>query len=235
MSSLKIDLYADGADINEMLKRYKDSTVKGFTTNPSLMAKSGIRDYVGFAKEVLKKIPDLPISFEVFSDEFDEMEKQALEIGSWGNNVYVKIPIMNTKAQGSMGLIRKLLDKGLKLNVTAICSQEQIEVLHKILKPEDDVIVSIFAGRIADTGLDPIPLMSGAVKKYSNLKKSRILWASPREVLNVYQAEDCGVHIITLTDALIDKLKLRGKSLQEFSLETVKMFYEDAKKCGFKI
>jgi transaldolase len=232
---MRIAIYADGAKAEDMVRQYRDGTVKGFTTNPTLMAKAGVRDYQAFAKSLLKEIRDLPISFEVFADEFEEMERQAKLIGTWGSNVYIKIPITNTKSESALPLIRRLFDAGLKLNITAIFTDEQIDGLAKILKPKDDAIVSIFAGRIADAGVDPVPIMARAVKVYKDFPKAQILWASPREVLNVYQAEECGCHIITVTDDILKKLPLKGKSLKEFSLETVKMFYADATKAGFDL
>jgi transaldolase len=233
--ALKIAVFADGANREAMLRRYQEGFVKGFTTNPTLMNKAGITQYETFAKDVLGTIKTLPISFEVFSDEFEEMERQAKKIGSWGPNVNVKIPITNTRGESSLPLIRRLFDQGLRLNITAILPEEQIDALRKILKPQDDAIVSVFAGRIADSGRDPIPLMRKAVKEFQGLPKAKILWASPREVLNVYQAEECGCHIITATDDLIAKLPLKGKPLAEYSLDTVKMFYNDAQKAAFKI
>ncbi len=219
-----------------MVKRYREGFVRGFTTNPTLMAKAGVRDYGAFAREVLAVIQDLPISFEVFSDDFAEMERQALLIGSWGSNVNVKIPITNTDGVPAFPVIKSLLAKGVKLNVTAILAREQWLGLRQVMRPQDDVIVSIFAGRIADTGTDPVPMMSQAVKDYREFPKAQILWASPREALNVYQAEACGCHIITATDDLISKVQtLRGKSLAEFSLDTVRMFHGDAAKAGFKL
>ena len=189
---LKVAVYADGANKDDMLKRYREGFVKGFTTNPTLVAKAGVKDYSAFAKSILAEIKTLPISFEVFSDDPAEMEREALIIGSWGSNVNIKIPITNTQGTPTLPLIRKLLDKSLKLNVTAIFTQEQLDGLREILKPQDDVIVSIFAGRIADTGVDPVPLMRKAVQDYKHLTDSKILWASPREALNIYQAQDCG-------------------------------------------
>jgi transaldolase len=233
--SFKISVFADGANREDMLKRYRDGSVKGFTTNPTLMAKAGVKDYASFAKSILAEIKTLPISFEVFSDDLDSMEREAMIIGSWASNVNVKIPITNTQGKPTLSLIRKLLDKGLKLNVTALFTQEQIDGLREVVRPEDDVIVSIFAGRIADTGVDPVPLMKKAVQDYRSKTNSKILWASPREALNIYQAEECGCQIITATDDQIAKLSLRGKSLSQFSLETVKMFYNDAKKAGFSL
>ena len=232
---LKVAVFADGANREDMIKRYRDGSVQGFTTNPTLMAKAGVKDYAAFAKSVLSEIKTLPISFEVFSDELNEMEREAMIISSWASNVNVKIPITNTQGKPTLALIRKLLDKNLKLNVTALFTQEQLDALREVLKPQDDVIVSIFAGRIADTGVDPVPLMKKAVVDYRHLSGSKILWASPREALNIYQADECGCHIITATDDQIAKLKLRGKSLTEFSLETVKMFYADATKAGFTL
>jgi transaldolase len=233
--SLKIAVFADGANKDAMIKRYQEGFVKGFTTNPTLMNKAGITDYEAFARSILETIKNHPISFEVFSDEFNEMERQAKKIGSWGPNVNVKIPITNTRKESALPLVRTLLDQGLKLNVTAILAEDQITGLRKILKPGDDVIVSIFAGRIADSGVDPMPIMKRACDSYKDLPKAKILWASPREVLNIYQAETCGCHIITATDDLIAKLPLKGKPLDEYSLDTVKMFYNDALKAGFKI
>jgi transaldolase len=233
--TLKINVFADGAEKEPMLKRHDEGFVKGFTTNPTLMNKAGIRDYQEFAKSVLSVIKDLPISFEVFSDDFDEMAAQAALIGSWGTNVNIKIPITNTKGASALPLIQKLFAQNLKLNITAILTQEQINGLRKILRPQDDVIVSIFAGRIADTGVDPVPMMKKAVQDYKALPKAKILWASPREVLNVYQAEACGCHIITATNDLIEKLHLHGKPLADYSLDTVKMFYNDAQKAGFSL
>ncbi len=232
----QIAIFADGADAAAMLKRYREGFVRGFTTNPTLMAKAGIRDYAGFAREVLAVVRDLPISFEVFSDEFAEMERQALLIASWGANVNVKIPITNTRGIPSLSVVRSLLAKGVKLNVTAILAREQWLGLREVMTRDDDVIVSIFAGRIADTGVDPVPLMRQAVEDFRPFPNAKVLWASPREALNVYQAAECGCHVITATDDLISKVqKLGGKSLVEFSLETVKMFRDDAVKAGFEL
>lgn len=235
-SDFKIRIFADGADAATMIKRYREGFVGGFTTNPTLMVKAGVRDYQAFAREVLAVIRDLPISFEVFSDDFAEMERQALLIAGWGSNVNVKIPITNTKAVPSLPLIRSLLDRGVKLNVTAILAREQWLGLRQVMKPRDDVIVSIFAGRVADTGVDPVPLMTQAVADFAGHPGARVLWASPREALNIFQAEVCGCHIITATDDLISKFRsLRGKSLAEYSLDTVRMFHGDAEKAGFTL
>jgi transaldolase len=231
----RVALYADGANRDQMLKRYQDGSVQGFTTNPSLMAKAGIRDYAGFAKEILSVIRDLPISFEVFSDELQEMERQASLIDSWGPNVYVKVPITNTQRESCIPLMRRLFERQMKLNITALFTQEQLDAVRAALKPEDDAIISIFAGRIADTGIDPVPLMKKAVQDFAPFSKAKILWASPREALNIYQANECGCHIITLTDDQIEKVKLRGKSLDEYSLETVKGFYKDSLQAGYQL
>ncbi len=232
---LKIAIYADGANKDAMIKRYREGLVKGFTTNPSLMAKAGIRNYKEFALSVLSEIKQMPISFEVFSDDFQEMKREALEIKSWAANVNVKIPITNTKGQSSMPLIKELLSQGTKLNVTALFTDKQIDELAAVTQTKDDVIVSIFAGRIADTGVDPEPIMRRAVEKFKDKAGSKILWASPREVLNAYQAEKCGCHIITMGDDQISKFALHGKSLETYSLETVKQFYVDAQGAGFKL
>jgi transaldolase len=234
--NLRIHVFADGADVATMLRRYREGVVRGFTTNPTLMAKAGIRDYAAFAREVLAVIRELPISFEVFSDELTEMERQATLIASWGSNVNVKIPITNTRAVPTLEVIRSLLSRGVKLNVTAILTREQWLGVREVMRANDDVIISIFAGRIADTGVDPIPMMKQAVDDFRAFPKAKVLWASPREALNLYQADQCGCHIVTATDDLISKLQtLRGKSLAEFSLETVRMFHGDAQKAGFTL
>jgi len=232
---LKIKLFADGANLSDMVGAYKEGKVKGFTTNPTLMRKAGICDYPGFAKEVLLHIPDLPISFEVFADDFDEMYEQANEISSWGKNVYVKIPITNTKGESSVTLVRRLVEKGVKLNVTAILTLEQVKEINEALSPDVAAIVSVFAGRIADTGRDPMPIMKQAASVLRAKSKGELLWASPREVLNVYQADECGCDIITATTDVLKKLPMGGKDLAELSRETVQMFYEDACQAGFQI
>jgi len=232
---LKVAVFADGANRDDMVKRYREGFVRGFTTNPTLMNKAGIRDYEAFARSVLEDVRAMPISFEVFSDEFDEMERQAKKIGSWGANVNVKIPITNTRGDSSIPLIRRLLDAGLKLNVTAVFTEAQLGALRELTRPEDDIIVSVFAGRIADTGVDPMPIMRRAVEVFRGLPAAKVLWASPREVLNVFQADACGCHVITCTDDLIAKLRLHGKDLAQFSLETVKMFRDDATRAGFSL
>jgi transaldolase len=232
---MNIHCYCDGANKVEMLKRYNEGFVKGFTTNPTLMAKAGITDYAGFAKDVLSTIKTLPISFEVFSDDFESMRREAQIINSWAANVNVKIPITNTKSQPAIPLIKDLFTAGMKLNVTALFTKDQIRNLREVTTEKDDVIVSVFAGRIADTGVDPLPIMQYAVELFKNFPKAKVLWASPREVFNYYQADALGCHIITMADDQISKIKLQGKDLTEYSLETVKMFYTDSQKAGFKI
>ena len=232
---MKIKLFADGAVISEMVEFYKSGKVQGFTTNPTLMRKAGITDYESFASEAIEHIKDMPISFEVFSDEFPEMERQALKLAALGNNVYVKIPITNTKRESSLELINKLSSKGVKINVTAIMTEHQVYELCSALTPNVPSIVSVFAGRVADTGMDPIPVMSRCLSYVTDVPKAELLWASPREVLNVYQAEYIGCHIITATTPILNKLKLYKKDLNEYSLDTVKMFYRDAQLAGYKL
>jgi len=231
----RIAVYGDGATIADMVSAYKNGTADGFTTNPTLMAKAGLTDYRAFAHEVLAAIPDRSISFEVFADDFDEMGRQAREIGSWGENVFVKIPIMNTRSESALPLIRELSHEGLKLNVTALMTLEQVKGTVAAISPETPTIISVFAGRIADTGVDPVPLMRDCVKACKDAPEAMVLWASPREVLNIYQAEQCGCHIITCTPDLIKKLSLRGKDLTEYSRETVQMFFDDGRKAGFRL
>lgn len=231
---MKIKIFADGANLEDMKRVHKEGTVRGLTTNPTLMKKAGITNYEQFAKDVLKEITDIPISFEVFSDDFESMEKEALLISSWGKNVNVKIPITNTKGESSIPLIKKLSDQGVQLNVTAILTLEQIKEVRKALNPNVDNIVSIFAGRIADTGVDPMPIMKKAVKLFQGTN-NQILWASTRELLNIFQAEKCGCHIITITYDILKKFNMIGKDLKELSLETVQMFASDAKVSGYKI
>lgn len=234
IKDLKIKIFADGANVIEMKKIYSGGIVSGFTTNPTLMKKDGVKDYVEFAKDVLSEIKDMPISFEVFTDDFDSMERQAREIGSWGENVYVKIPITNTKGEVSYELIKKLTSEGLKLNVTAILTTEQVENVSKNIHKDTPVIVSLFAGRIADTGRDPVPYVKESVKILSGCPNAELLWASSRELLNIFQAQENGCHIITVTNDILKKLHLVGKDLKELSLDTVKMFYNDASSAGYK-
>ena len=233
--SLKIKLFADGADINEMKKAYKEGTVKGFTTNPSLMRKANVTDYETFAKDVLKEIPDLPISFEVFSDEFVTMEKEAIKIAGWGKNVNVKIPIINTRGELTTELIKKLSNEGVPLNITAILTIEQVEAAARVISPKTKTIISVFAGRIADTGRDPVPYMIKAAKILKSNKNAELLWASSRELVNIYQAEACGCQIITVTPDILKKLGMVGKDLDVVSLDTVKTFSDDIKASKYKI
>ena len=231
----KIKIFADGADIAGMKEMYDAGYVSGFTTNPTLMKKDGVADYVAFAKEVVREIPNLPLSFEVFSDDLDVMEKEARKIGSWGSNVYVKVPITNTKGESTLGLVKKLSSEGLKLNVTAILTMQQIEDTVKALSPGVGAYVSVFAGRIADTGVDPMPIMKEAAGLCRNVEGVESLWASTREVLNIFQAQECGVDIITVTNDILKRLPQVGKDHAQLSLETVKMFHRDAVSLGYRI
>jgi len=234
-SRLKVKIYSDGADKAAMLEMYANPLVSGFTTNPTHMRKSGVTNYRAFAKEVLGLIPDRPISFEVFADDFTEMEDQALEIASWGRNVIVKIPITNTRGQSSEVVLRRLATAGVQVNVTALLTLSQVQRATECLGGGPPCKVSVFAGRIADTGRDPVPMMAAAVdllRPYPNLE---LIWASPRELLNVFQADAIGCHIITATTDILKKLCLIGKDLDGYSLETVKMFYDDAQKAGYHL
>jgi transaldolase len=230
-----VKLFADGADKTGILEMYRSPRIDGFTTNPTLMRKAGITDYVAFAKDILKEIPDKPISFEVFADEFGEMERQAMEIADWGQNVYVKIPVMNTKRETSYDLVRKLSQAGVKLNITAIMTLEQVNKVSEAVQGGSSSFVSVFAGRVADTGVDPIPMMQEALELLKTAPNAELLWASPREVLNVYQAETIGCHIITATNDILKKLELNGKNLEDYSQETVQMFFNDAQVAGFHL
>ena len=230
-----IKLFADGADKAGILEMYRSPRIDGFTTNPTLMRKAGITDYVTFAKDILKEIPDKPISFEVFADEFGEMERQAVEIADWGRNVYVKIPVMNTKRKTSYDLVRKLSQAGVQLNITAIMTLEQVRKVAEAVQGGSSSFVSVFAGRVADTGVDPIPMMQEALELLKTAPNAELLWASPREVLNVYQAETIGCHIITATNDILKKLELNGKNLDVYSQETVQMFFNDAQAAGFHL
>ena len=232
---MKIKIYADGANIDDMLKAYKSETVAGFTTNPTLMKKSGVKDYLGFAKKALNEIKDKPISFEVFSDEIEEMEKQAYILNDLADNVYVKIPVTNTKGVTTYGLISELTKNNVKVNVTAIFTEEQIEHVADSILDSTPSVISIFAGRIANAGVDPEPIMKYATELTKNNPEKEILWASPREALNIIQAERCGCDIITVTPDIIKAMSTFGKDLDEYSLETVKMFYDDAIAAGFRI
>ncbi|WFN36787.1 transaldolase [Methanomicrobium antiquum] len=235
LSDFKIKLYADGADIEGMIEEYKKGVASGFTTNPTLMKKAGVKSYEEFAKAVLKEIPDLPISFEVFSDDLSGMEREARKIAGWGDNVYIKIPVTNTKGESTAELVKKLSQDGLKLNVTAILTLEQVKTVADALSVDTPSIVSVFAGRIADTGRDPMPIMKDAVEILKSKPKAELLWASTREILNLIQAESCGCHIITITNDILKKVPQVGKDLSQLSLETVQMFYNDAQSAGYKI
>ncbi len=232
---IKIKLFGDGADLKSMKSLYDEGVVSGFTTNPTLMRNAGVTDYESFAKSALEMIPDAPISFEVFSDTMHEMEREARKIASWGRNVYVKIPITNTKGESTRPLIKKLSDDGIKLNITAILTVNQVAAVEEALSKSTPSIVSVFAGRIADTGRDPVNIMKKAVEILKPNRNSELLWASSRELFNIIQAEACGCHIITVTNELLKKLKMVDKDLDELSLDTVKMFYNDAQSVGYNI
>jgi transaldolase len=235
IKDLKIKLFADGADLKGMLEMYPLDYIKGFTTNPTLMRKAGIQDYKDFALKVIAAIPDRPLSFEVFADDFPTMEKQAHEIARWSKTVNVKIPIMNTKGESSAPLVGRLSKAGIVCNVTAMFTLEQTRDICDVLDPNTPAILSIFAGRIADSGIDPVPLMREAVNIAKSRPKAEVLWASPRELLNIVQADDCGCHIITATNDILKKLSGLGKDLTEFSRETVLMFYKDAQAAAYSI
>jgi transaldolase len=235
LSKLNIKVFSDGADLDSIIDAYRKGVVKGFTTNPTLMAKAGITNYMAFALEVLRVVKDLPVSFEVFSDEFDEMREQAMKLKALGGNVYVKIPVTNTKGQSACPLIHDLAAQGIKLNITAILSMRQVREVAAALLPNVPSIVSVFAGRIADTGRDPLPLMKDSLELLRALPAAELLWASPREALNIVQAAEMGCHIITVTPDLLAKCANFGKDLEVYSLDTVKMFYNDAVKSGFSL
>ena len=235
VSELKVKIFADGADKAQMLAMYANPLIAGFTTNPTLMRKAGVADYRAFALEVLEVIPDKPISFEVFADEFDEMEQQALEISSWGEHVYTKIPVTNCRREPSDEVLRRLAQAGVKVNATALMTQRQVERVAECLAEAPAGYVSLFAGRIADTGQDPVPHVADAVEALRRYPHLELVWASPRELLNIFQADAVGCHIITATTDILAKLPLVGKDLDEFSLETVKMFYDDAQAAAYRL
>lgn len=236
LSDLKIQIYADGADKAGILDLYAQPYIKGLTTNPTLMRKAGIRDYETFARDILSVVTAKPIAFEVTSDDFTEMEQQALKIASWGKNVFVKIPITNTRGESSMQLVKRLVDQGVKLNLTALLDLAQVEAAAETLNTDTPSIVSIFAGRIADTGRDPVPLVRQARVILKNLPKTQLLWASVREVLNIVQAEESGCDIVTVThDILARAQRMLGLDLKALSLETVQMFDRDSKAAGYKL
>jgi len=235
IKDLKIKIFADGADKSGMLEMYAKPFIKGLTTNPTLMNKAGITDYRAFAKDILSVIKEKPISFEVFSDDFKEMERQALEIASWGHNVYVKIPVTNTKRGTCHNLVKKLVAQKVKVNVTAIMTLDQVREVVAVLDPDVHSYVSVFAGRIADTGRDPLPMMAAAVKILKAAPKAEVIWASPRELFNIFQAESIGCHVISVTNDILKKLSLVGHDLGDYSLDTVKMFHRDALAAKYKI
>jgi transaldolase len=235
LEQLRVKIFADGADKAGMLEMYARPHIKGLTTNPTLMRKAGIPDYRAFAREILELVRDKPISFEVFSDEFGEMERQAMEIASWGRNVYVKIPVTNTRAQSSAELIRRLAARRVQLNVTALMTLVQVRDVVDALDADTPAYVSVFAGRIADTGRDPMPLMSAAVQLLGLRPRAELIWASPRELLNIFHADQIGCHVITVTNDILKKLELIGKDLDEYSLDTVKMFRGDAVAANFRL
>lgn len=235
LEELSVKIFADGADLDAMVALAQLPYIAGFTTNPTLMRKAGVRDYRAFAREVLRAIPDRPISFEVFSDDFDEMERQAHEMASWGENVYVKIPISDTRAASASDLIRRVAKGGVKLNITGILTLEQVREASDALADGPASCVSVFAGRIADTGRDPVPMMASAVQLLRRHPGQQLIWASPREVLNIFQADAIGCDIITVTHDLLARLPLVGRDLAEYSLETVRMFHRDAGQAGYNL
>ena len=235
LSELKIKLFADGADKTQILRFYANPLIRGFTTNPTLMRSAGVKNYEAFAREILDVIRDRPISFEVFADNFGEMERQARKIAAWGENVYVKIPISNTKRQSSMELAGQLAHSGVKVNITAVLTLDQVRAAANALTGGSPGIISIFAGRIADTGRDPVPTVAAAVDLVSAYSDIELIWASPRELLNIFQANDAGCHIITVPETILSKLETVGKDLDEFSLETVAMFHNDAARSGYQL
>lgn len=235
LDSLKVKIFADGADFDSIMKLYANPMVKGFTTNPTLMRKAGISDYEGFARKLIAAVPDRPIALEVFADDLPTMEKQAKVIQSWGKNVNVKIPVTNTKGEFTGPIVERLSAAGVVVNVTAVFTLDQVRAIEKCLHADTAAIVSVFAGRIADTGVDPVPLMAESVRILKAKPKAELIWASPRELLNVMQADEVGCHIITVTPDVLGKLSLVGKDLDAFSLETVEMFFKDASAAGYNI
>ena len=235
VDNLRVKIFADGADFDGIMKMYANPLIKGFTTNPTLMRKAGISDYEAFARKLLAAVPDRPVSLVVFADDFDEMERQAKAIASWGKNVNVKIPVTNTKREFAGPLIRELSKSGVSVNVTAIMTLDQVQQVTDCLAPGTHAIISVFAGRIADTGVDPVPIMAQSVKIMKAKPKAELIWASPRELLNIFQADAVGCHIITATNDVLAKLGLVGKDLGAYSLETVEMFRRDAVAAGYTI
>ena len=235
LASLRVKLFADGADLPGILEMAALPHIAGFTTNPTLMHKAGIADYETFAREVLRNVADRPISFEVFSDDFDEMERQARQIAAWGANVFAKIPVTNTRGESAAPLVRRLAADGVRLNVTALMTLDQVRAVAAALAPDVPAYVSLFAGRIADTGRDPVPYVRESVSVLEATPAAELIWASPRELLNVFQADAVGCHVITATNDILKKLANVGKDLEEYSLETVRMFHDDAASAGFRL
>ncbi|HET8549529.1 MAG TPA: transaldolase [Bryobacteraceae bacterium] len=235
LSDLRVKLFADGANISDILTWYAHPLIRGFTTNPTLMRSAGVSDYEAFAREVLACVPDRPVSFEVFADEFPEMERQARRIAAWADNVYVKIPVTNTKREPALDLICRLTHSGIRLNVTALMTLAQVRDVCRALSGGAPAYISVFAGRIADTGRAVLPLMAAAAELIATEPQVELIWASPRELLNIYEADAAGCHIITATSAILSKLHLVGKDLDDYSLETVQMFYNDASGSGYRL
>lgn len=235
LGELRVKIYADGADLEGMRRMAANPLIRGFTTNPTLMRKAGVTDYEGFARDVLAAIPDRPISFEVFSDDFAEMERQALRIAAWGPNVYVKVPVTNTRGESAVPLLRRLAPTGVKLNVTALFTERQVEEVSEALEGAAPCNISVFAGRVADAGVDPVPVMRRALAIMAARPSQELIWASPREPFNIVQADAIGCHIITATHDILAKLPSLGKDLEGFSLETVKMFRDDAVAAGYTL
>ncbi len=235
VAALRTHIFADGADRNGMVRLSQDPLIKGFTTNPTLMRAAGITDYETFAREILEALPPLPISFEVFADDFEDMERQARKITTWGDNVYVKIPVTNTRRESSAELVRRLASQGVQLNVTALLTLDQVCTVSDAMAEGPGGFVSVFAGRIADTGRDPVPLMREAVRVLEPHPALRLIWASPRELLNIFQADAIGCHVITVTHDMLKKLDVVGRDLAEYSLDTVRMFHRDAEAAGFTL
>jgi transaldolase len=235
LTGLRVRIFADGADYAGIVEMTRNPLIRGFTTNPTLMRKAGVTDYEGFARDVLQVIRDHPISFEVISDEFHEMKRQALLIADWGPNVYVKIPVTNTKGESSVALVQELTRAGVKVSVTALMTLDQVRDVSEALARGAPACVSVFAGRIADTGRDPVPYMAAAVQLIEPYPNVELIWASPRELLNIFQADTVGCDIITATHDVLGKLMIVGRDLDEYSLQTVRMFHEDALKAGYKL
>lgn len=234
-NDLAVKLFADGADRDGILQLATNPLIKGFTTNPTLMRKAGIEDYEWFARDVLQAVPDRPFSFEVFADDHKEMERQALKIAAWGDNVYVKIPVTNTRGESTGELLRRLCGSGVKVNVTALMTSRQVAEVARSLDDAPSAFVSVFAGRVADSGRDPVPIMRESLDALRDLPRVELIWASPRELLNIVQAHEIGCDVITVTHDLLDKLASLGKDLDEFSLETVRMFHRDARTAGYSL